>query len=119
MVGNASDWSIENPEDLVTDFSESVSVDESGDVVKDAAYEAAVNAMLEKGETIKNIEIVGLNEAEAEAQRVKTEALLAELKVAGVAMQETKIVFRSATDAERINIEKLGAGSKAGVIMTR
>jgi len=119
VISNATGWSSATAANLVTDFKEEITVDESGKVTRDAAFETAVAAMVEKGEMIRNIEIVGLSADEAEAERQKTEAILAEMKVAGVANADTKIVVRVAKGAERNKLKKLTTARKTGVIMTR
>ena len=119
VISSPVGWSTATPETLVTEFKEEIAVDDNGNVSKTAEFESGVKSLADNNETVKTIEIVGLTLAEAKKQRQKTEAMLAELKAAGVATDTTEIVVRKANAAEGRQIKSLGSDYKTGVLMIK
>ncbi|MCP4234520.1 MAG: hypothetical protein GY770_13200, partial [Aestuariibacter sp.] len=119
VINNATGWSTVTPAALVSDFTADITLDDNGNVNKDAAYATAVKAMSDRGEVVKNIEIIGLTTDEAEAERQKAEVILAEMRTAGVADADTKIVTRVVKGREVTKLTKMATASNTGMIMTR
>lgn len=114
MVANSAGEFLENTGSTVN-----VSVDEAGTVTKTSEFESVITELVENNQIIKNVEIIGLTAGDAEAERKKAEAILAEMIASGAATADTTILTRVASAAERSKIKSLGSGRKVGVLMTK
>lgn len=109
----------ETPADPIAGAFSEVGFDRSGKLIKNVAYEAGIARLEKYGIKVKDIEIVMI-EAPAEGARdPRMEALLNELKKAGVAEENAMVKVRKAAAKERKLIEKMGAGVTSGFVFRK
>ena len=96
-----------------------MSFDESGNVVKDVAFDSAVAGLRSSGSKIKTMEWVTTEKPASGATDPKAEALLNALKEVGVAENDATVKLRVATNAEKSRLALLGGDANAGLVFKR
>ena len=93
------------PQGVVKAASMRLNFNETGAVMKDAAFDATVKALKENGTLLKAVEVVSKDEPTATSD-ANAEAMLAAFKAAGVAEEGATVKLRKATAKE---VKSMGA----------
>ncbi|NHN38337.1 hypothetical protein G8764_13595 [Pseudomaricurvus alcaniphilus] len=114
--GGTDDATAAQPE-LTVELANGVRFNENNEVIRDAAFNAAVERARERETPIDTIEVISVDAAPDPAAEARANALLGALRESGAASDSASVTVRSANERERAEIVRSGFVLNRGIVL--